>query len=69
MDHYPANDAQQPPERIAAQLEALIIHLRQDMDSLDDPQAKALFETSAEVLEGLKRAFHHYQEQSEKAWR
>jgi len=34
---------------------------------VNDPQAKALFETSAEVLLGLKKAFTDFEEKKE-AW-
>lgn len=57
------------PEYVKDQLDDLINHLRQDVEKLEDPQGRALFETSAEVLEGLKRAFTHYQQKSEMAWR
>jgi hypothetical protein len=50
-------------------MEELINHLREDVKKVDDPQAKALFEVSAEVLEGLQRAFEHFETKSEKAWR
>lgn len=50
-------------------LEALIDHLREDVDKVEDPRAQALFETSAEVLTGLKTAYEHYEEKSEEAWR
>jgi hypothetical protein len=36
---------------------------------VDDPRAKALFETSAEVLTGLVTAFEHYDNKSEPAWK
>ena len=32
-------------------------HLRQDVEKVDEPQLKAMFETSAEVLGGLIKAF------------
>ena len=50
-------------------MEELINHLREDVQKVDDPQAKALFEVSAEVLGGLQRAFEHFETKSEKAWR
>jgi hypothetical protein len=31
--------------------------LREDIDKVDEPQLKAMFETSAEVLLGLSKAF------------
>ena len=39
----------------------LIRHLRDDVKQFDEPKAQALFETSAEVLQGLETAFSHYQ--------
>jgi hypothetical protein len=39
----------------------LIQHLRDDIGQFDEPKAQALFETSAEVLQGLQTAFSHYE--------
>ena len=39
----------------------LIRHLRDDVKQFDEPKAQALFETSAEVLQGRETAFSHYQ--------
>lgn len=50
-------------------LRELISHLREDVSKVNDPKAKALFETAAEVLTGLKTAFKHYEQKSEEAWR
>lgn len=50
-------------------IDELITELRADLQNLDDPQAKALFEVSSEVRGGLQRAFEHYENQSEEAWR
>jgi hypothetical protein len=44
-------------------------HLRRDIDEVDEPQLKAMFETSAEVLGGLVKAFRDYEEKNESAWR
>jgi hypothetical protein len=35
----------------------------------DEPQLKAMLETVAEALGGLIKAFHHYEEKNERAWR
>jgi hypothetical protein len=43
-------------------------HLRRDLRKFEEPQAKAMFETAAEVLGGLDRAFADYAEGSEAAW-
>lgn len=50
-------------------LEDIRIHLREDIDKVDEPQLKAMFETSAEVLDGLTRAFSDYERKNESAWR
>ena len=54
--------------RIRDRMNELIEHLREDVEKIDEPQAKALFETSAEVIAGLVRAFEHYDEKNEAAW-
>jgi hypothetical protein len=55
--------------KVAAQLQDLIDHLRSDIEKIDEPRCKAMFETSAEVLSGLKKALHDYETKSESAWR
>jgi hypothetical protein len=50
-------------------LQQLVDYLRGNVRQLDDPRAQALYETSAEVLLGLKKAFMDYSKQSESAWR
>lgn len=44
-------------------------HLRQDIEKIDEPQLKAMFETSAEVIQGLEKAFRDYEAKNESAWR
>jgi hypothetical protein len=44
-------------------------HLREDITKVDEPQLKAMFETSAEVLGGLLKAFSDYEKKNEAAWR
>lgn len=44
-------------------------HLRDDVDKVDDPKAKALFEVSAEVIDGLQKAFNDYAKKNESAWK
>jgi hypothetical protein len=45
-----------------------VTHLRQDIEKVDEPQLKAMFETSAEVLIGLTKAFDDYEKKNEAAW-
>jgi hypothetical protein len=47
----------------------MIDHLRQDITKVDEPQLKAMFETAAEVLGGLKKAFSDYEQKNDPAWR
>lgn len=55
-------------QRIRKSMGALIEQLREGVGKVQDAQAEALFETSAEVLEGLVKAFKHYEKRSEEAW-
>jgi hypothetical protein len=43
-------------------------HMRDDVRKIDEAQAKALFETSAEVLNGIYKAFDDYEKKNEPAW-
>ena len=54
---------------IRQMLTALLDYVREDIDKVTDPKAQVLFETSAEVLIGLRTAFEHYETASEKAMR
>jgi hypothetical protein len=62
-------DPRHHTRKMKERLEETINHLREDIEKVDEPQLKAMFETSAEVLNGLKTAFSHYEEKSEPAWR
>lgn len=44
-------------------------HLREDVKKVDDPKAKALFEVSAEVIDGLQKAFNDFEKKNESAWK
>ena len=63
------NDARHHTRKVIGMFDDLRNHLREDIEKVDDPQAKAMFETAAEVIGGLKTAFEHYQSDAEKAWR
>jgi hypothetical protein len=56
-------------EKIKFEMNTLIQHLRGDVDKVDDPQFKALLETSAEVISGLVKAFNDYEQKNEAAWK
>lgn len=66
----PAGNSQAHLSNIEKMLRDLAQHARQDIDKVpDSPRAQALFETTAEVLLGLAKAYHDAQTKSEKAWR
>jgi hypothetical protein len=44
-------------------------HARQDVNKVPDPKAQALFETTAEVLNGLATAYEHFEQGTEAAWK
>jgi hypothetical protein len=50
-------------------LDDLAAKIRKNILKIDDPKCEALFETSAEVLLGLKHAYDDYLKKSEKAWK
>lgn len=54
--------------KMAALLKGAIDHMRADIEKVDEPQFKAMVETSAEVLGGLVKAFEDYEKKNEGAW-
>ena len=56
-------------EKMQKALREIQKHLREDIEKVDEPQFKAMFETAAEVLGGLIKAFGDYKENNESAWR
>ena len=66
---YPASDPRRHTAHIKESLAALERHLRDDTREVTDARAKALFETTAEVLNGLETAYEHFETGAEEAWR
>ena len=76
--HHDRKDTMNAPETTSSpghhsdhlkqMLNDVIQHAREDVKRVEDPRAKALFETTAEVLGGLVTAYDHY-EAKEAAWR
>lgn len=56
-------------QKMQKALQEIQDHLREDITKVDEPQFKAMFETSAEVLGGLIKAFRDYEQKNEAAWR
>ena len=55
--------------KMTARLQETIRHLRTDIEKVDEPRFRAMFETAAEVLGGLVKAFEDYERKNERAWR
>jgi hypothetical protein len=68
MPDRPESDPLRHTQQARERLDDLIEHLRADVKKVEDPQAKALFETAAETLGGLREAFADYEEGDEAAW-
>ena len=56
-------------EKMKTRIQEIVSHMREDIQKVDEPQLKAMFETSAEVLGGLMKAFSDYEKKNEAAWR
>lgn len=56
-------------EKIKYLLNDVARHAREDVRKVSDPRAQALFETTAEGVEGLAKAFDDYEEKREEAWK
>jgi len=68
-----ASDSERDPrhhtQKMQRALQEIQKHLRDDIGKVDEPQLKAMFETAAEVLGGLAKAFRDYEQKNESAWR
>jgi hypothetical protein len=69
MTSDPENNPIHHTQKLKAQMRQLIDHLREDIGNISEPKAQALFETSAEVLIGLVKAFDDYEKKNEEVWR
>lgn len=61
-------EARQRAAQINGMLRNACDQARADIDRVRDPKAQALFETTAEVLEGLMKAYNDFAAHTEKAW-
>jgi len=67
--NFPENDPRQHTSHIRQMLDTAAQHAREDVTKVNDPKAKVLFETTAEVLKGLSKAYQDFEGKSEPAWR
>ncbi|HET7274722.1 MAG TPA: hypothetical protein VFI91_06055 [Longimicrobiaceae bacterium] len=66
---YPESDPRHHTIKLKEMMRQTVRHAREDVGKVDDPKARALFETTAEVLIGLITAYDHFEEGNEEAWR
>lgn len=51
--------------KMRGMLNAVIRHCREDMEKIAEPKAQVLFETTAEVLNGLVNTYSRYEKELE----
>jgi hypothetical protein len=68
MTSTAGRDPQSHTRKMRKALHDIKAHLRSDIEKIDEPQLKAMFETSAEVIAGLEKAFRDYEQKNESAW-
>lgn len=66
---YAETDPRHHTIKIKNMLSEVINHVREDVTKVSEPKAEALFETTAEVLNGLITAYTHYETKAEEAFR
>lgn len=66
---FPEDDPRHHTIKLKDMLGDVINHAREDVSKVGDPKAQALFETTAEVLGGLVKAYEHFERGAEEAWR
>jgi hypothetical protein len=66
---YPESDPRRHTLKLKQMLNDSATHAREDVSKMSDPKAQALFETTAEVLKGLVKAFDDFEQKSEPAWK
>ena len=62
-------DPRHHTQKMKMRLQEMVDHLRGDIGKVEEPQLKAMFETAAEVLIGLRNALSDYEQKNEMAWR
>jgi hypothetical protein len=65
---FDESDPRHHTQKLKQMLNDTAEHARQDVSKVSDPKAQALFETTAEVLKGLVKAFDDFEQKHERAW-
>jgi hypothetical protein len=63
------NDPLHHVQKMQKRLSEISAHMRQDIEKVDEPQMQVMFETTAEVLDGLVKTFQHYEDRKKGTWR
>jgi len=63
-----SSDPKEHAQTIERYIYELKLFCHDEIKAVSDPKAKALFETTAEVLGGLEKAFSDYQSENLGAW-
>lgn len=66
---YDESDPRHHTSKLKKMLNDTAAHAREDVLKITDPKAQALFETTAEVLKGLVKAFDDFEQTNEPAWK
>jgi hypothetical protein len=66
---YSETDPRHHTAKLKGMLTQAVNHAREDVGKVTDPKAQALFETTAEVLLGLRKAYEDFEQGNEPAWR
>jgi hypothetical protein len=66
---YDESDPRHHTQKLKQTLKDTAQHAREDVSNISYPKAQALFETSAEVLLGLEKAFEDFEPKREEAWK
>ena len=69
MKDLQTSDPKAHSGNLRSKLLEIVEHWPGDKVKVKDPRAKALFETSAEVVNSLIVAFRHFEEGKEEAWK
>ena len=63
------SDPRHHTAKLKEMLQQAARHAREDVQKIEDPKGRALFEVTAEVLDGLTKAFRDFENKTETAWR
>jgi hypothetical protein len=64
---YSESDPRHHTAKLKQVLRDVANHAREDLGKVSDPRAQALFETTAEVMIGLQKAYQDFEDRSEQA--